>query len=342
MKKYFGLLLIVMLIPGLMSAEIFPKAGTAGMQFLKIGIDARAIGMGEAYTAVTDDISSIYWNPAGLSLKSQNQILFSHTEWLADIQYEYIAASRVTNLGTIGLHVALLHMPWMDVYIEESFDEPTGEKFACSDLSAGFTYANSFTDKFSFGINMKYLRQNLDEYSVNGFSIDLGSLYNTGWNDLTIGMSLRNFGPDLKYDLDNDGDGEFDEDPFDLLDNDGDGLIDEDKEETPFKLPMNFSLGVAGNVYNANSQKLIISAQLDNCVDRNETYNIGTEYSIGTFRIRSGYQFGYDAATFSAGFGLTIPTNFALINLDYSYSDMGDLTESFLETPHRISIKLLY
>ena len=65
MRKYIVLLVLLIMIPGLLSAKIFAKAGTAGLQFLKIGIDARAIGMGEAYTAVSDDISSVYWNPDG-------------------------------------------------------------------------------------------------------------------------------------------------------------------------------------------------------------------------------------------------------------------------------------
>lgn len=343
MRKYLSFLIIaLMLIPMFLSAEIFAKTGTAGLQFLKIGIDARAIGMGEAYTAVTDDISSVYWNPGGLALKPQSQVLFSHTEWLANIRYEYIAASKPFNFGVLAFHGAILHMDWMDVYIEENILEPTGEKFTNSDISAGITYSNAYTDKFSFGITAKYLRQNLDEYDVNGFAVDLGSIYNTGWKNLTVGMSLRNFGPDLKYEIDNDGDGEIDEDPFDLIDNDGDGLIDEDREEIGFKIPMNFSLGISADLMRKDDQTLIASAQLDNCVDRKETYNIGMEYSMGIYKIRSGYQFGYDAAGLSAGFGVKIPTSFAIIDLDYSYSDMGDLTESFLKTPHRFSIKLFF
>lgn len=342
MKKYIGILLILALLPGLLSAEIFAKAGTAGLQFLKIGIDARAIGMGEAYTAVTDDISSVYWNPAGLSLKSQDQILFSHTEWLANIRYEYIAASKVTDFGSFAFKGALLHMNWMDVWEEDNLLEPTGEKFTNSDLALGLTYSNAFTDKFSFGFSANYLRESLDEYSVNGFSADLGSLYNTGWKNVTIGMAMRNFGPNLKYELDNDGDGELDEDPFDLLDNDGDGLIDEDKEEVGFKIPLTFSLGISGDLLREDGQSLIASAQIDNCVDRKETYNVGLEYALSTFKLRTGYQFGYDAASFSSGFGFTIPASFAIINLDYSYTYMGDLTESAFKTPHRISIKMMY
>ncbi|MCD6180906.1 MAG: PorV/PorQ family protein [Candidatus Cloacimonetes bacterium] len=342
MKKIIVILLITALVPTLLMAEIFAKTGTAGLQFLKIGVDARATGMAEAYTAVTDDISSVYWNPAGLALKSdKDQFFVSHTNWVADIYYDYAAASKVTNYGTFALSLGMLYMDDMDVTTEEQFG-PNGETFTNYDLSAGLTYASMFTDKFSFGATVKYLRQNLDKYNVNGMSVDVGSLYNTGWKNLTIGMALRNFGPDLRYELDNDGDGSSDEDPFDLLDNDGDGLIDEDREEVEFKIPMNFSLGVAVDLMNRGNQRLIASGQIDNCVDREETYNVGFEYKIGTFKIRAGNQFNMDAAGLAAGLGWTLPLSFGIIDLDYSFTEMNDLSESFLKSPHRFTIKLYY
>ncbi|MCD4651252.1 MAG: PorV/PorQ family protein, partial [Candidatus Cloacimonetes bacterium] len=236
MKKLILWLIILTLLPFSLFAEIFEKSGTAGLQFLKLGVDARAIGMGEAYVPVVDDISAVYWNPAGLALKDKKQVLFSHTNWPADIMHDYFAASLLTNYGSFAVSASVLHMNDMDVTEEEPFGK-TGEKFTCSDFAIGFTYAQSYTDKFSFGTSAKYLRENLHEYAVNGFAFDLGTIYNTGWHNMTIGMAMRNFGPDLCFELDNDGDGAIDEDPFDLLDNDGDGLIDEDREELSFKLP---------------------------------------------------------------------------------------------------------
>ncbi|KQC10190.1 MAG: hypothetical protein APR54_00105 [Candidatus Cloacimonas sp. SDB] len=341
MKRSIIVLLVVLLIPILLNAEIFPKVGTAGLQFLKLGVDARAIGMGKAYTAVTDDISSVYWNPAGLALTPKNQLLFSHTEWVADIQHEFFAASRLTPLGSFALSVSVLHMDYMDITDEVTFG-PTGETFTCYDLAAGLTYSNSFTDKFSFGFTVKYLRESLYEYAVDGVSVDFGSLYNTGWKNLTVGMALTNFGPDLQYEIDKDGDGQYDEDPFDLIDNDGDGHIDEDRPEIPFKIPMNFSLGIVADLYAVDNHSVIGSFQLDSCVDRVETYNLGFEYKISTFSLRTGYQFEYDEAGLSAGIGWRVPTKFAIFNIDYSYSDLGDLSESFLKTPHRLTLKMFY
>ncbi len=338
MKKII-IISVIVLVPILMCAEIFGKTATAALQFLKLGIDARATGMGEAYVAVSDDISSVYWNPAGLATKLNHQAFFSHTEWVADIKHEYAAVSYTDGIQALGLSASVLHMDDMDETTEDVFG-PTGRTFTNSDIAIGLTYSNAFTDKFSFGITGKYLRQNLSEFNIDSYSFDIGSLYNTQWKNLTIGMALRNFGPDVIYEIDNDSDGLTDEDPFDLLDNDGDGVIDEDGEELGFKIPMSFSLGLALDLIRQDEQSWIFAAQLDNVVDREETWNLGTEYVYRNFALRGGYQIGYDAASYSFGTGFKIPTRFAVFALDYAYTDMGDLTEDFINGVHRFSVKM--
>lgn len=338
------LLSLLLVIPCLVNAAVFAKAGTAGFQFLKIGVDARAIGMGEAYTAVANDISSTYWNPAGLDLSEKNQVMFSHTNWPADIQHEFFAASyRMESIGTFGFSASVLHMGEMDETTEETFG-PTGRKFNAGDYSLALTYSNAYTDKFSFGFSGKYLREELAEYHVEAFAFDLGTLYNTKFHNLTLGMAMRNFGPDFKYKVDNDNDGQKDEDPFDTIDNDGDGLIDEDREEGEFKIPMHFSLGVSGDIYRTEEMNIIGSIQLDNYVDRKETWNTGVECNYGILSLRGGYMInGTDVAgSYTCGFGVKVPTSFAIFSVDYAYTDMEDLEESFSESAHRISIKMQY
>jgi hypothetical protein len=343
-KKIMIITLAVLLLGNLsLLAKPFGKTGTAALQFLKLGVDARAIGMGEAYTAVTDDISAVWWNPAGLAPAVQQQAFFSHTNWPANIMHEYIAATYTNGVSTWAVSASVLHMDQMKITDEETFDY-TGETFTASDMAMGLTYASAFTDKFSFGLTGKYLRENLYEYSVNSFSFDLGSMYNTGWKNVKIGMALRNFGPDIRYKVDDDGDGLIDEDPFDLLDNDGDGLIDEDGQELDSKIPMNFSLGISGDILRTadSNERWIASLQLDNSIDRLETWNLGTEYKWGNLFLRSGYQINYDTNGFSAGFGVQIPTRFAIFNIDYAYTNMGYLEEDFLSSAHRLSLKMKY
>jgi hypothetical protein len=336
-KKTIIWISLIALIPVFVSASIFPKTGTAAMQFLKLGVDARAIGMGEAYTAVTNDISSVYWNPAGLALNNKKQMFISHANYVADIYQEFVATSIPTNFGTMAIYSSILHMADQDVVDADTFG-PTGETFSFSDIEAGISYSNMFTDKFSLGMTVKYLRENAAEESQNGFAVDLGTLYNTKWHNTIIGMALKNFGPDVRYKVDNDGDGKIDEDPFDLLDNDGDGLIDEDRKELGYKIPMNYSLGISTEIY----KDLTVSGQLDNCVDRSETWNLGAEYRINVFALRSGYHFGQDTQGITAGFGVKLPMSFAIINIDYAYTNMGDLEVSFAKSAHRVSLKLAF
>src|SRR5512141_1061167 len=69
------------------------KKGTTAAPWLSIGQSARAVGMGSAFVGVVNDISSIYWNPAGLTKAEGINVMFDHTLWLADIKYNYFAAS---------------------------------------------------------------------------------------------------------------------------------------------------------------------------------------------------------------------------------------------------------
>ncbi len=352
MKKILITLFVISLFASNMFAEVFSKTGTADMQFLKITTDARAIGMGEAYVAVSDDISSTYWNPGGLALKEKNQLFFSHTDYVADIMFDYFAASFYNDLGVFAFHAYMMHMDDMEITTEE--EGFTGEKFTCMALSTGLTYSRQFTDKFSFGFTGKYLREELYKYAVNTIAFDIGSQYNTHWRNLTIGMALSNFGGEVEFDIDEDGDGRSGEDPFDLLDNDGDGEVDEDGDNLTSQIPMNFSFGLSIDLYQTREDLtyLMGAFQINNCVDRRESFNLGFEYKYSLLYLRTGKQFntdleerydGFEAVMPSNyGLGLKIPSSIGIFSVDYSYSRMGWLEESFIESAHRLTIKMEY
>ena len=91
----------------LMTTKVF-GVGEAGAQFLKIGVGARACAMGEAFVAVADDPTAIYWNPAGLRQLSKIEILGMQSFWLMDMGYQYLAAVIPLPLGfgTLGAAAA--------------------------------------------------------------------------------------------------------------------------------------------------------------------------------------------------------------------------------------------
>ena len=71
-------------------SQTVSKTGTTAAQFLKIGIGARALGMGGAYSAVSNDVTALYWNPAGLSSSKKNGIILDHQDWIMDVDLDFI------------------------------------------------------------------------------------------------------------------------------------------------------------------------------------------------------------------------------------------------------------
>ena len=85
MKKIVYIFLIFLVSGACSYSQLIPqlgnqRAGTSSLQFLKIGAGARATGMGETFIAVSNDITALYWNPAGLMQFEESGVHFSHTE----------------------------------------------------------------------------------------------------------------------------------------------------------------------------------------------------------------------------------------------------------------------
>src|SRR5215470_15693040 len=66
------------------------RVGTSSGGFLRIGVGARAVGMGETFVAVADDPSAIFWNPAGLASLQRRELAISYVQWPADVNYNHL------------------------------------------------------------------------------------------------------------------------------------------------------------------------------------------------------------------------------------------------------------
>ena len=171
----------------------------AGAIFLLIAPGARAGGMGEAQVAVADDAYASYWNPAGLSSLKKNEILLDHQDWILDVDLDFVGASFKTPFGTIGAAICAMYMGEMEVTTTHN-PEGTGEKFSAGSIMGQLTFSRSLTDRFSFGVTAKVVRESIYNSKANGFALDLGTLYNTQIPGLTMGMSISNYGSKMRYD----------------------------------------------------------------------------------------------------------------------------------------------
>ena len=181
------------------SQTLFPilggqRAGTSVFTFLNIGVSARATGMGEAVVALNQDATSIHYNPAIVAQLDQTEISISQIQWPADIFYDYFSLShRLKGRHYVGLNGGILHMKPI-IETTEYFPDGTGNYFSYQDRFLGVTYGAKMTDRFSFGVTLKYVAEDLAEYKMNAMLMDVGTFYWTGYGSLRFCASLSNFG----------------------------------------------------------------------------------------------------------------------------------------------------
>ncbi|MDD8017454.1 MAG: PorV/PorQ family protein [Bacteroidota bacterium] len=302
------------------------KKGTTAAPFLSIGQGARAIGMGSAFVAIADDRSSLYWNPAGLADLPGNGIVFDHTQWIADLQYNFFGASfNLGDYGAVGMSAITSSISDMDV---TTISEPdgTGEVFGVSDAAFSLAYALKLTNEFSIGINPKYVYQKIWKMSAGTFAFDLGVKYKTPFPGITLAMTITNFGGKMQmagpnalitYDPDLPNSGNNDRIPANLQ-------MDE------WALPLNFRVGIAYDAIKSDDNRLVFAIDATHPNDNYESLNVGGEYTYQDFlSLRSGYkalflQSSEESFAFGVGVKQFVVRN-VVVSIDYAYQEFKRL-----------------
>jgi long-subunit fatty acid transport protein len=293
------LLLVLALGPSTALAQ--SKVGTAGMNFLQIVPTARVAGMGGAFVAVADDASSLCYNPAGLAWMNRREGVFGYTDYPADIMLQYAGVVVPVSpvVGVVGFAATALTMD--DMYITTPVDSDvtgTGRRFTCGDVAVQLSYARMLTDRFSAGLSLRYIQEDLEDEKASGVGADIGTFYDTHWNTVKVGMNISNFGPDMKF------------------------------IEESFPQPLNFTVGLSVEPLSDEMQRLILGFEGSHPNDNEERAAVGGEYTIyQMLSLRGGYKINYDAETWSAGVGVQVPLGMMKVKVDYSYTDFGKLTD---------------
>ena len=292
-----------------------PNVGTAGATFLRIPIGARAAAMGGAAVASISDASSLFWNPAGITGVQSAELVVSHIPWWATTRLNSLAlVAAVGDVGSIGVSVTSLAMDKMEVTTEDQPDG-TGEMFDAADLMIGLTYARRLTDNFSVGITAKYINQRIWNETANGWAFDVGTQYRIGFRDLTLAMSLTNFGPDMTFDG---RDLDFKYSKYQTVSTSRLAPARLTPEEYP--LPLLFQVGLAMTAFQTEGFALLLAADVAHPNDNSERLNTGAEIAfLDYFRIRGGYRFGYDQESSTFGAGVTLPIGDTRLRVDYGY-----------------------
>ncbi|MGE5410809.1 MAG: PorV/PorQ family protein [Clostridiales bacterium] len=303
------------------------KVGTTAAQFLKIGPGARAIGMGGAYTAVSDDIYATYWNPAGAALvQGTGQVAFNHTNWLSEVSYDYAAgAINLPELGTLYATLTSLGVPEEKVRTID-YPEGDGRYWDANSVSLGIGFARRLTDRFSIGFQAKYIKETIWNSTASGFALDVGTYYVTPFNDLVIGAAISNFGSKMQLEG---RDIQFNTDPNNSSTT-GPNNIPANYEMGKFDLPLSFKIGLAMDVVKTRYFRVKTALDAVHANDNNEYVNAGAELAYDeTFFIRGGYKslFLNDSEQrFTLGAGINYEISPGLkIQINYAFADYNRL-----------------
>lgn len=319
MKKInISILALILCFPIFLFGQNLAKTGTTAAQFLKIGVGSRGVGLGGAIVASVNDLSAMYWNPAGLSRMKNNEAMFSHNSWILDIATDYAGvALNLEGFGSIGVFANVLSMDEMMV---RTVDKPegTGESFGAGALSVGISYARNLTDNFSIGFNVKYIREYIWNSSAIGFACDIGTMYSIPFlNETRLGASISNFGNKMRMRgrdiliLTAVGPGDA-------------NIINTEYQLDDYDLPLIFRFGVAVDAIKMESQTLTLEVNAIHPNDNTESLNLGAEYNWKEILFaRVGYSALFEKET-EKGLTFGVGVNYRIVpqlglKLDYAY-----------------------
>jgi len=279
------------LVGGIAGASSVFAAGTSGGLILDMPASARAIAMGEAYTALTDDASSLYWNPAGLALQNQSNASFMYNQAIEGLSYQNAAVATPLENGGIG--GSLSYLSYGNINGFDTHGNATSDVTAYSGV--GTLGGGLLLGPLSVGINAKAVRSQLADVSATGAAADFGAIWTVQreiyGGTLRWGATLRNVGTGLKF-------------------------IDERDS-----FPMQWRFGAA--LVEMLDKKLNASVDVGKEDDVRPGYYGGLEYwLVPMLAVRAGFTgTNQEGNGIRAGLGLKVKD----FSFDYAYSAYGDL-----------------
>jgi hypothetical protein len=319
-------------------AQESSQVGTSMMNFLKIGVGAKAAAMGDAFTALTDDASSVYWNPAGLGSLRRNEILMQTTTWIASSKLYFLGiAFPFGDFGTLGASVNAFSTGDIE---ETTLQQPdgTGRSFSASDFAMGLSYARQLTDRFSVGVTVKYVSEALFRESAEAVAIDVGSIYTTSFlNGMKLGICMSNLGGSVKLDG-----------PDLIVSHDvapdvpTNRMVDASLGTQSWDLPLTFRIGAGTYLFNSDNSSMSVEMAVNDSRDYEPRYNVGSEFTLKLVdeqraMLRLGYKGNYDEEGITAGGGLFVAVAGFDFKLDYAYAHFNRLG-----AVHRYAVSVLF
>jgi hypothetical protein len=284
-----GILMMMSLVMLVRLSHATSNFGEASDMFT-IGAGARALAMGGAYTAVSDDASAPYYNPAGLAYLDEHQAMLMHAPLYLNTSYNYIASANPfgDKWGTLALSDAMLLSNKIEA--RDEFNNLTDGNASLQNNSIMASYARKVLRKVAVGGNVKFIQQKIVGFSGSTLGVDLGVMYKP-FHFLNVGASLQNANsPSIKL------------------------------RETPDVYNPIRRVGVSSEMLKG---RFVLSADLIKTGKESAVTAAGVEYTpMNLFSLRAGFN---DNKDYTFGMGLRLKK----LRIDYAFSnaDLGILNK---------------
>lgn len=331
MQRYSLLLLItLLLLPSLVfsQGEVSKKGATAA-NFLKLDVGARAVALGGAYTALSNDGAAMHYNPAGLADVEKIGLTYHNVDLYVDIRQQFFGlVIPFGEANTIGFYTNYVDMGTIERTTTADPDG-WGQNIYAHSAAYGITFARRLTDRVLFGVGVKYAIEKIWNESAVGASVDFGAIYEPGVGGLRMGLSIKHLGPEMRMDK---GPAlTFYKQPNTSYP--GQREIAARLETDKYPMPVTFSVGVAfdfvgpTSVVMANdANRFSVITEVNDAFDAPIRSIFGLEYEWNNLlSLRGGIKQNYDVHRYSFGGGLKIPVRNSELVFDYAYADYGDL-----------------
>jgi tetratricopeptide (TPR) repeat protein len=304
---------ILLLLSVVFNQTVHGQTGVGGTKSLFMGAGARAFALGNAYVALSDDPSGIFFNPAGLDYAEKKSVSFFLSNLIEGSNYSFVGLVYPTlSIGSFGFAWARISTG----DIQETTNTPQGvvrgSIFDYGQNLFAFSYAKQLRTNFSVGLNLKlqsisFGAQNLSD---SGFGADLGVLYRPDFSasilrELSFGLNIQNMlTPNTR-------------------------LVSESETLSP----LNFKLGLAKPIRFGEERNAITLLFDFNKTERAPAfYNVGAEYA---FQDNAMLRVGLNDGIMAFGAGAA----YSSFHFDYMFGKMFDSPDNF-STQHRFSVTI--
>ena len=275
---------VILIIANISFAQNDGAANT-GLTFLKDGVGARALSLGNAYSMLATDAFGVFYNPALMNYGESN-VSLSHN--ISMIDYTATSAAVKYKFGKFGIGLGLLRSGVSDIEVRTTPGEPL-DKFDSQNLSVNLAFSYQIYDYISVGFAPKLLYEKIYTDEASGYGFDIGTSYIK--NNLNVSFVVANLG----------------------------SMNEMNAERT--KLPSLVRFGGAYN-YQMKNFDILFALEGNKVLDGGKFHiHSGIEAGYKNFLfLRAGLMTGYETKNFTAGLGL----KYKGINFDYCFIPYSD------------------